>query len=64
MSFDYFKREREIALNNMIYLEKSETLKNQGIVMMEELRANTQTECTEDSIPLLLHQVGFVNLSY
>lgn len=56
MSFDYFRKEREIALNNMIHLDTSRTVKNQGAVMIEELQVNNKMECTEASIPLLLHQ--------
>ncbi|XP_076818582.1 uncharacterized protein LOC143464598 isoform X1 [Clavelina lepadiformis] len=56
MSAEYFAKERDMTLKKMLNVSGAQPMKNQGLVMIEELEATLKSEITEESISLLLHQ--------
>ena len=57
MNPEYFKAERTLALQKALDVSGVHPLKSQSQVIMEEVECSLQSDVTEESLPLFLHQV-------
>ena len=57
MSPEYFLEERKMAIEKALDVSEVFPLKNQGQVLVDELECSLQSDVSEESLPLLLHQV-------
>lgn len=61
-SIEYYKQERRITIAKILDVSEGPPVKSQGHVMMKELDAALKSDITEQSLPLLLHQVIFSSI--
>ena len=57
MNPEYFAQERKVSIKKTLDVSGVFPLKSQGQVIMDEVECSLRPEITEESLPLLLHEV-------